>query len=245
MLRVDDQRLVIPRPRPIPLKRLEAFWRTTRPELTTCGQWAWGEPSAGSLWKIWKCLRAHVDLSPEEEVLLDWGAGAGKMLASSLFFFPVKSIVGMECTEHTFEVAMRNLSALDMDTSHLKNANAASVSSWDGVTIAMQYDAGPQPDIDPVHMHIMTSLLLTPSVKAVFSTRMNPSLFKLYFVDPEPIEFDLDWVRSRQEKGEGLTLESAFRRHLVDWKSWRCVRIVPGLNFGGSRFIGHWWIRQT
>jgi hypothetical protein len=106
-----DLELKLPYPIPESIRTLERFWRTTNAELTTSGRHMYGEPTCGTIYKIWECINTYVKPQPAD-VLLDWGMGAGKMLISKSLFstVPTMSAVGVEVDTDTFAIAQRNIS---------------------------------------------------------------------------------------------------------------------------------------
>ena len=106
-----DLELKLPHPIPGNIRTLERFWRTTNAELTTSGRHMYGEPTCGTIYKIWECINTYVKPQPAD-VLLDWGMGAGKMLISKSLFstVPTMSAVGVEVDTDTFAIAQRNIS---------------------------------------------------------------------------------------------------------------------------------------
>lgn len=209
----------IPRPKPTSIDVLERFWRSTNPGLTVADTHAYGEATAGSLWKIWQAIESHVTTTPFD-VILDWGMGAGKMVLAKqlLTRHPSMLCIGIEISRSTYEKAISNLNTFRL-THMLQNiitlhGDSRTFTNWAPVTIAMQYDGGTQPDVVPYHYDIMHALFRTATVRIVFSTKLNDRLFHLYFDDSETVRPS----------------------------DWRLVRI-HGLSFGQSSFIGNLWIR--
>lgn len=209
----------IPKPKPTSIDVLERFWRSTNPGLTLADKHAYGEATAGSLWKIWQAIESHITTTPFD-VILDWGMGAGKMVLAKqvLAQHPSMLCIGIEISRSTYEKAISNITTFRL-TRVLQNiitlhGDSRTFINWAPVTIAMQYDGGTQPDVVPYHYDIMNALFSTATVRVVFSTKLNERLFHLYFDESEA-------VRPRD---------------------WRLVRI-HGLSFGHSSFIGNLWIR--
>jgi hypothetical protein len=214
---IEEHRLLIEKPKPRRITQLEVFWRKTLPELTVVTGHMYGEATAGSLWKLWKIIHAEVATTPDD-IILDWGMGAAKMLLSKQYFapFPNMCAIGVEIDVPTFTRAVRNVVHNGLARNmHLLRADSAMFRSWEPATIVMQYDGGAQSFIEPYHQTIMTALFRTPTVRAVFSTKLNLALFHAYF-----------------DTGD----------HGVSTRHWRLVRI-PGLCFGGSSFLGNLWVR--
>ena len=65
----------------------------------------YGEPTVGTLYKIWFLINKICRIR-EDDVFLDWGMGAGKMIISKLFFSPYNNIssVGFEVDPHTYGI---------------------------------------------------------------------------------------------------------------------------------------------
>jgi hypothetical protein len=220
-----DASLYVPIPRPLSINQFQSFWKTTNPQLTASMlvPHAYGEATAGTLFKLWSILQIYVPLVATD-VLLDWGAGAGKMLCSKFYFspFPQMRAIGFEMDEQIYAGLKRNIDRLPVlgrQTLTIAHRDSTTVTAehWTalGVTIALQYDGGPQAHLEEYHKTIMTSLFHSPTVRCVFSTKMNLSLFMSYF-DTDPV------VRT----------------------SWRLVR-VGGLLYGKSAFIGNLWIKNV
>jgi hypothetical protein len=97
-----------------------------------------------------------------------------------------------------------------------RDSTSVSVEEWTtrGVSIVLQYDGGPQSHMEEYHRTIMTALFHSPTVRCVFSTKMNMALFHSYF------------------QNDSVLLNS-----------WSLVRF-EGLMFGRSSFIGNLWIKQ-
>jgi len=66
---------LIPNPKPPSINQFQSFWKTTNPHLTASMlvPHAYGEATAGTLYKLWLFLQIYVPLVATD-VLLDWGA---------------------------------------------------------------------------------------------------------------------------------------------------------------------------
>ena len=89
-------------------------------------------------------------------------------------------------------------------------ANSTSVVDWSPITIMMQYDGGTNPLINGLneeHKCIMEYIFTTNSIRCVFSTKLNESLFVDYFDDNEQVDLS-NWkvrtlcVRERKRERE-------------------------------------------
>jgi hypothetical protein len=209
-----DYTRLLPRPPPDSIRNLQNAWNRTIPGLTTSERHAYGEATSGSLWKIWDAITSEVQLT-SQDVLVDWGCGAGKMLLSKQYFspFPQMTARGFEIDKAVYAKAIQNLSLLEIENTEVRLADSVSVQSWAPATIVMQYDGGPQSHIMEEHRTIMTTIFGSPTIRVVFSTKLTEGLFRSYFATPRQLN------------------------------AWRVVRI-RGLSFGGSKFIGYLWIRR-
>jgi hypothetical protein len=190
------------------------FWtQSETPGLTTSGKHAYGEPTAGTLGKIWTAIGV---LRPSD-VLLDWGMGAGKMLLTRDFFTAPLQLrgIGVEVYPETYHKACRNRRGGTVAMTQMFLGDSSTVTSWEPATIVMQYDGGTQPDMDPVHQIILTRLMQTSTVRVIFSTKMNHTLFLTYCMHGG-----------------------------IDPSTWS-LKKLPRLSFGGSTFMGHLWTRLS
>jgi hypothetical protein len=209
----------IPIPTPVSILKMVNFWKTTNPELTTSDRHMYGEPTGGTIYKIWQCINTYVK-PHSNDVLLDWGMGAGKMLISKSLFAttPDMAAIGVEMDVDTFAVAKRNIKRSGVQNIRIFHRDSTTVTTdeWSnmGVSIVIQYDGGTSPDLEIYHQTIMTSLVNTECVRAIFSTKMNKSLFETYF-HVRPLVY-------------------------TQWSLYR----IRALMYGRSRFMGHLWVRK-
>jgi hypothetical protein len=208
--------IYIPTPKPLALKDFERFWKSTNPELNTSISHMYGEPTGGTLYKIWFLINKICRVR-EDDVFLDWGMGAGKMIISKLFFSPYNNIssVGFEVDPHAFGIAKRNIQRMAVTDNKIFCGDSSEKTSlfWEalGCSIVMQYDGGTSPFISEYHQKLMHALFNARTIRAVFSTKMNRSLFVTYFQDREDI--------------------------MRKWK----VHQLGGLSFGKSSYKGYLW----
>ena len=79
--------------------------------------------------------------------------------------------------------------------------NSVNVQNWNPATIVMQYDGGINSKVHRIdvseHQKIMTNIFSTPSVRCVFSTKLNRSLFERHFcIEGSPVKRSEWRVRS-------------------------------------------------
>jgi hypothetical protein len=207
--------IYIPVPKPKLLKEFEFFWNSTNPQLNTSSRHMYGEATGGTLYKIWRLIH-KLCIIRENDVLLDWGMGAGKIIISKMFFSPHNiASVGVEVDPHTFGIAKRNIHKMAVTNNKIYCDDSSEKPSrfWEGLgcSIVIQYDGGTSSFVSAYHYKLMHALFNARTVRAVFSTKMNRSLFMTYFEDREDI--------------------------LRKWK----VHQVGGLSFGRSFFKGYLW----
>jgi hypothetical protein len=89
----------LPKPIPAIIAFLKSFWLLCKTnKLTGSDNKAYGEATAESLWKIWQIIKTHLGIT-SDDVLADWGLGAGKMLFAKIFsLFPDMKAIGYEVT---------------------------------------------------------------------------------------------------------------------------------------------------
>ena len=214
MVVAETFRLNLPQQRP-GVRRFEALWRKTLPALAFSERHIFGEATAGSLCKIWTAIGRTVQVDPGDTVL-DWGAGAGKMLAAARFFgphAPTLRLRGHEIDAELVQKCRRNLALLGCDA-HVEHGDSSLVQDFGVVHVVVQYDGPAVNHVQPYHETIMRTLVANAHVKCIFSTKMNPQLFYgTYFPGEQP--------RSK----------------------WRCLKI-PNLCFQGCRMHGYLYISR-
>jgi hypothetical protein len=213
----------IPQPKPEALKQLASFWKgcSKVPLNTTDTPFAYGEPLDGTLYKLWYSLKTFVKPS-SHDVLLDWGMGAGKMLISKHFLSdqPEMKSVGVEISNVIYERAKINIKKAGMENVNGLNLDSATLSTddWEKqkVSIVVQYDGPATKYLQENHRSVIVNLLRSKYVRAIFSTKMNPSLF---------CDYD--------------------HTHFADTlfgKVWKFV-CLKNLKFGNSTYQGYLWIK--
>jgi hypothetical protein len=210
----------IPVPKPPNLLAFEQFWTSTNPRLNTSNGHMYGEPTGGTLYKIWTLINQVYQPSEENDVLLDWGMGAGKMILSKTYLSNVPNMhaIGIEQDKHTCSIAHRNISNSTITNTRIFHGDSStlSIQKWEELrcSIVVQYDGGPSPYYEEYHRRLMQSLFGTTTVNVVFSTKMNQALFRTYFEDTPHM--------------------------LQRWTLYQMER----LSFGGSHFRGNLWVRK-
>lgn len=214
----------IPSPVPGSIGKFEHFWRNTNnPDLVSCEGHAWGEGTAGTHYKIWQVINKRAPLDAKSRIL-DWGAGANKMLIGHKYFAKlqrgqsVAPIVAVEKDPATFAKGLANLKQAGFQPGTPDcvtiNCDSTCIPSWRGITHVLLYDGGPRhaTTIQEYHQTIMTNVFATDSVQCVFSTQLTPALFRAYFGT------------------------------VYDWK-WS-VYILDGMNWGGSSYQGYLYVKR-
>jgi hypothetical protein len=178
----------------------------------------YGEATSGSLWKIWGALTRFVGIRPDD-IVVDWGWGWSDALFQAVFL-PLPNIraIGVELDKSSFEKAEQNLASLgeELKNTNLIHTDSTTFHHWDPVTIAIQYDGPANPYLQEYHRTIMTNLFETPTIRAVFSTKLNLSTFIDYFDNADTV---------------------------VVLEDWRLMKLT-GLNFGVCSYLGNLWIRN-
>ncbi len=205
------------------------FQRFWRPRADTVGlvsseNHAWGEGNPATLAYIWDMIQTYVVLTPSD-VIVDWGVGAGKFLLS--YFFLCKNrpigvkLLGIEKSLEAFNVCVRNVRRFHSVVEgapyqiNLHYGDSTSVKRWEPVTVVVNYDGGVQSHVEEYHYILMRNCFQSESVRAIFSTKMNRTLFNIYFKD-EPT-----------------------------YSTWVCHTSAQPLKFGKSSFTGYLWVRRT
>ena len=211
--------ILIPRPKPTNLSEFERIWKTTNPQInTSLGNHMYGEPTTGSLYKIWTLIQSVCSLNAND-VLLDWGMGAGKILISKTYLslYPNMRAIGVEKDQHVFNIGQRNINMLKLSSTRIfrRDSRYITTQEWEqfGCSIVLQYD-GPNARFEQYHKDIMTALIESRHVRIIFSTKMTYSLFLTYFEHRPEI--------------------------CNNWKVYQ----LNNLSFGGSSFKGNLWVRR-
>jgi hypothetical protein len=189
--------------------------------LTGGGDHAYGEGTAPTLWKIWKVIGDYVFLR-RTDVVGDWGAGAGKMLFSKQFFctLPDMCAIGFEIHRPTYDRAVLNKKMLGekLTNTQIVCDNSSTMVHWNPVSIMLAYDGSTVNFLDDEHFSIMKAIFRTATMRCVFSTKLNMSLFLDYFDRPT--------------------------ERIVDITDWRLITMT-GMKWEGSKYIGNLWIRLS
>ena len=161
----------------------------------------------------------------KQDILLDWGAGAGKWLIFAPHFLgvPDMTAIGIECERQIFEFCQTNLSLARKNklTAHtcVIHANSQTFASFFPARIFLNYDGGSQKNLDTeksrIHLRIMRIAFCSPSVDVIVSSKTSMDVFNRYF-------------SKHVSKLCGST--------------WKCL-FVPHANFGGSTYNVNIWFR--
>lgn len=183
-------------------KNFDSYWKGCSIDLIVAGRDAYAELSAGTAAKIWDAVHKHIGIK-SSDYALDHGCGQGKFLHSRDFFCPIRGVrlVGMEKNDAIYQTSKRILIDHPLERTELKFGNSADEKDWSPVTIAYGYEGGPPQDLHVDHKTIMLALLRTASLRALFSTKMNLSLF-LDYIDQEADGRDIakKWVLVKMPK---------------------------------------------
>ena len=198
-------------------RRLSALWKSSANYgLVSAEKNMYGEATAGSLDKLWQAIVRYVQTAPDD-LVCDWGAGAGKMLISRRFFAPYPGVraLGIERDASVYETLRRNREIFH-DPMVIIKRDSTTIEDWEGVTIVLQYDGPSQTHTETYHYDIITRILCTNSLKCLFSTKLNKPAFLRYAAAHGAIE-PSDWVHIK----------------------------VKNLSFGGCGYTGHLYIRRA
>jgi hypothetical protein len=176
--------------------KFDSYWSRCSSKLIVAGKHAYGELSAGTAAKIWDAVHTHIGIK-STDYALDHGCGQGKFLHSRNFFCPIRDLklVGMEKNYTIYKTSVSILIDHPLEKAELKFGDSAEEKDWSPVTIAYGYEGGPPQDLHVDHKTIMLALLRTATLRALFSTKMNLSLF-LDYIDQEADGRDIakKWV---------------------------------------------------
>jgi hypothetical protein len=211
-------------------RRWNSMYPTNHLTQGLSGVFAYGEPSFVTMARICHVIAAELDaqckpLQPDE-ILLDWGCGAGKWLlfARELLEAPQMIALGIEAEERIFDVCSRNLRVgqqVGVRGTNVLHARSDTFSSFCPARVVLNYDGGQQKLQETtkgrIHLNIMRTAFCSPSVDVVVSTRLNMGVFCRYFSE------HLDKL------GGSL---------------WKCL-FVPRCHFGGSQFNVNVWFRLS
>jgi hypothetical protein len=229
----------LPHPLPEVVTRLSALFQSlpsTKSGVNT-EKHAWGEFSPASLYKIWYVISQVVDVT-SEDIVADWGAGAGaQLIAVYIFvrhFYPsllkTLSMVGIEMDEAAFTALVHNMETIlprhvrdpeDPPRFTLLNGDSQTLGDFGPRTsMMMQYDGAPQKweFVEPYFKIIARKTFSQIGLKVILSTKMNPLTYKKMFSgcygDPKV--------------------------HVGVWKHYK----LAGMSQGGSSFNAHLYIRD-
>mmetsp|Transcript_5506 Transcript_5506/g.8149 ORF Transcript_5506/g.8149 Transcript_5506/m.8149 type:complete len:402 (-) Transcript_5506:343-1548(-) len=218
------------------LKEFERFRLGCSGLVTTSeGGHAWGENSNFSIIKIYYSIENLVGFDADSFVS-DWGAGAGAFLYGARHFLPpsirkLVSLVGIEDDKAVFKALTKSVEKYESihgrdEKLTIAHGNSARIHGWclgsKPVTHSVQYD-GPGEAwalIKKWWKDIMRALFSMPSMRCIFSTKMNHQTFNKLFCDSE----DPDYIE-------------------VAIGKWSLVKIL-GLSQGNAHHMGYLWIRD-
>jgi hypothetical protein len=177
------------RVRPYRLREFERFWITNVPRalnlaVTSPGGNAYGEYSAGSIWKVYVYLTIHANLTPAD-IVLDWGAGLMKVCVGLAFLSGCTALgIERETSLHnrSQDVVSAAKRAFGARVAAL-NCDSAKIVSFVPISIVVCYDGPTDALYEEDHYVIMRNAFLSPTVRAVVSTQMSQFRFEQYFPD--------------------------------------------------------------
>jgi hypothetical protein len=162
-------------------KRFDAYWKKCSQIPVVSGPDAYGEPTAGTTARIWDATHRLIGIK-STDIVVDIGAGTGKLLHSSKFFCLTGDVklMGIESHLPIFQESQRILTDYPLPNADLQFGDAAEVKDWGPATIGYRYDGGPGVDLNKKHETITLAFLKTPSARALFSTKLNETWFLQY-----------------------------------------------------------------
>lgn len=185
--------------------------------------YAYGEPTFYTMARICHVIREELQklqkpLKPGD-VILDWGAGAGKFVcfARALLGVGGMIVLGIECNKPIFDICKNNL--LQVLRSNVLHDRSQSFACFCPARVVYNYDGGVQPlthtEAGKIHPAIMRAVFFSPTVDVVVSTRINLSTFNKYF-----------------------------KEHVEQFRGsvWKCI-YIDNCSFQGSHFITNVWFR--
>lgn len=179
------------------------------------GKIAWGEINATSLARTMATVNELVPFE-KDDLIFDWGAGAGKLMLAAHWFAPVRiRTMGVEIDKGQSVALARNLlcalGELESECGQMHSMADAyheatgqkmprikmAIRAGDSTTIhnfapakyIIQYDgptSGAASGFSQYHKDIMTHAMRSPSMQLVASTKMDEGLFRDYFEEDEP-----------------------------------------------------------
>jgi hypothetical protein len=181
--------------RPDRLRAFEKFWASFEPRalrltMTSDGGSAYGEYTAGSIWKVYVYLTVIVGLS-DKDIVLDWGAGVMKV-AVGLAYFSGAAGLGIERESKIIrraEHAVRQSRRVFGACTAVLHFDSSLLCSFIPATIIVVYDGPTDSSADRKHRTIMRTAFETPTVRAIVSTKMCQKRFGAYF----PTGFECFW----------------------------------------------------
>jgi hypothetical protein len=193
---------------------------------------AWGEFSPMSLFKIWFIISQLVVLT-SDDVVLDWGAGAGVQLMAAFLFIPYfwpslrLPMVGIEVDKHAYgflETNIGNFASTYPDGPLRPRVRVLKADSqnfdFGCGTVVVQYDGPARAwmDVEPYIKIIYRKLFTQAHVKVVLTTKLDPDTF-----------FNLFSGKCGEEK----VYVGKWTHHTID-----------NLSQGGSHYQAHLYIRD-
>ena len=175
--------------RPLRLRQFESFWVTHMPRalniaVTSPGGNAYGEYTAGSIWKVYVYLMVYAHLTPAD-IVLDWGAGVMKVCLGLAFLSGCTALgIEIETTLHnrSRHIVSAARCAFGARVAAL-NCDSSNILSFVPTTIVVCYDGPTGALYEDTHYAIMRNVFLSPTVRAIVSTQMSQFRFEQYFPD--------------------------------------------------------------
>jgi hypothetical protein len=163
-------------------KAFDGHWKTCLgPVPVVSGDTAYGELNSGTAAMIWDSIHKLIGIK-STDTALDIGTGTGKFPHSRDFFCPIAGVklMGRENVEPIYRKSQEILERYPLVDADLQFGDSAEVKEWKNVTIAYGYEGSPGTDLNPKHQTIMLTLLKTPSLRAICSTKMKEGVFLDY-----------------------------------------------------------------
>lgn len=160
---------------------------------------AWGEFSSGSMFKLWYVLSRLVKFTPDD-VVADWGAGAGAQLIAAYYFINVffpwlpqsTPLLGIEVDSAAYSALRENIynrfiplveNSPKPPRVTLLACDSCNVSTLGAATCSIQYDGAAKKwkDVEEYFKIIYRMVFTSPKIRVVVSTKMNKKTFRHLF----------------------------------------------------------------
>jgi SAM-dependent methyltransferase len=162
---------------------------------TLVENWEGNHDYAPTSIRAFRTFMQHIDLSPGNDALVDYGCGKGRILVLAAHY-PFRRIIGVEVAPAMVAAAKANLQRAKLPLNHPE------IEIWSGSA-----------EIFPVPRDVSTVFLFNPFRGRVLlgvlehireSLAKHPRKFRLIYNNPfrfKPIAHDFPWLKSRQTFG--------------------------------------------